>query len=206
MAGSRCVGLYNVATQTRCRTLNVFSHRLASLADIPALTVLMNASIAELLKPVLAPKAGPRPRSRSWGSDSQLIADGTYFLVEVDGVLAGSGGWSRRATPFGGDHSPGRDARLLDPAVDAARVRAMYTHPDFARRGLGRMVLALCEAAAEGAGFARTELVATMGGLPLYRACGYSDGEAFEHEAPSGVRVPLMRMTKVLNASAGMLK
>jgi GNAT superfamily N-acetyltransferase len=185
--------------------VNVFSHRLAVTADIPALTALMNASIAALLKPVLAP-AQVTASFAIMGLDSQLIADRTYFLVESDGVLAGSGGWSRRATTFGGDHSPGRDTRLLDPATEAARVRAMYTHPDFARRGLGRMVLALCEAAAADAGFARTELVATMGGLPLYRACGYVDGEAFEHEAPSGVRVPLLRMTKVLNASAGMLK
>ncbi len=155
----------------------------------------MNASIAELLKPVLSP--GEVAASFSiMGLDSQLITDGTYFLVERDGVLAGSGGWSKRATPFGGDHSPGRDARLLDPAIDAARVRAMYTHPAFARRGIGRMVLALCEAAAAQAGFTRAELVATMAGLPLYRACGYEDVEAFAQPTASGIAVPLLRMSK----------
>ena len=91
------------------------------------------------------------------GVDSQLIEDGTYFVVECEGRIAGCGGWSRRATLFGGDHSRGRDARLLDPATEPARVRAMYTHPDFARRGVGRLVLSLCEAAAARDGFRSLE-------------------------------------------------
>jgi GNAT superfamily N-acetyltransferase len=172
-----------------------FSHRLASPPDIPALTGLMNAAIAELLKAHLTP-AQVAASFEIMGLDSQLIADGTYFIVECEGALAGSGGWSRRATPFGGDHSPGRDARLLDPATEAARVRAMYTNPQFARRGVGRLILDLCEAAAARAGFSRVELVATMAGLPLYRACGYEDVEPFEQATKSGVAVPLMRMTK----------
>jgi GNAT superfamily N-acetyltransferase len=173
-----------------------FTHRIATHADIPALTVLMNASIAELLKPVLSP-AQVAASFAIMGLDTQLITDGTYFVVEQDGQLAGSGGWSRRATPFGGDHSPGRDMRLLDPAREAARVRAMYTHPTFARRGIGRMVLGLCEAAAAAAGFAQLELTATMAGLPLYRAYGYSDVEPREQDV-GGVRVPMVRMMKVL--------
>jgi GNAT superfamily N-acetyltransferase len=107
------------------------------------------------------------------GLDTQLIDDRTYFVVESGGRIAGCGGWSRRAPPFGGDHSSNRDDRLLDPGTDPARVRAMYTHPDFARRGVGRMILSLCEAAAAAAGFRRVELVATLAGERLYGACGY---------------------------------
>ena len=132
------------------------------------------------------------------GLDTQLIDDGTYFVVERDGRIAGCGGWSRRATLFGGDHSAGRDAALLDPEKDPARVRAMYTAPDFARQGVGRLILSLCEAAAAREGFRRVELAATLAGEPLYRACGYSVIEPFEAETPSGPRVPLKRMGKAI--------
>jgi GNAT superfamily N-acetyltransferase len=92
------------------------------------------------------------------GVDTHLIEDGTYFVVECERRIAGCGGWSRRETLFGGDHSGGRDARLLDPATEPARVRAMYTHPDFARRGVGGLVLSLCDAAAARKGFRSLEL------------------------------------------------
>ena len=104
-------------------------HRLARHADIPALAALMEAAIAELQKAFLT-RAQIAASRALMGLDTQLIDDGTYFVVEEDGALAGCGGWSRRATLYGGDRSPGRDAALLDPARDAARVRAMYTHPD----------------------------------------------------------------------------
>ncbi len=177
-----------------------FTHRIAVHDDIAALKPLMDAAIGELLKPVLSPEQVAASFS-IMGLDSQLIADGTYFVIAEDGRLAGSGGWSKRATLFGGDHTAGREARVLDPATEPARVRAMYTHPDFARRGIGRLVLDLCEAAAAQAGFARVELAATMAGLPLYRACGYVEIEAFESDTPSGVKVPLVRMGKVLPPS-----
>jgi GNAT superfamily N-acetyltransferase len=174
-----------------------FTHRLARLDDVSTLKPLMDLAIRELLKPVLSP---PQVEASFaiMGLDTQLIRDGTYFVIEGEGRVAGSGGWSKRATLFGGDHSAGREARLLDPKTEAARVRAMYTHPDFTRRGIGRMVLALCEAAAAREGFARVELAATMAGLPLYRACGYAEIEAFESDTPSGVKVPLVRMGKEL--------
>ncbi|MEI9997042.1 MAG: GNAT family N-acetyltransferase [Rhizomicrobium sp.] len=175
-----------------------FTHRLATAADLAVLKPLMNAAIGELLKPFLTPQQVAASFS-IMGLDSQLVADGTYFVVESDGRIAGCGGWSRRATLFGGDHSAGRDAALLDPARDAARVRAMYTHPDFARRGVGRLILSLCEAAAAREGFNRVELAATMAGLPLYRACGYREIEAFESDTPEGVKVPLIRMGKALS-------
>ncbi|HEY1838313.1 MAG TPA: GNAT family N-acetyltransferase [Rhizomicrobium sp.] len=174
-----------------------FTHRLATRDDIAALTPLMNAAIGELLKPFLA--ADQVVASfEIMGLDTQLIDDGTYFVVLSGALIAGCGGWSRRATHFGGDHSPGRDARLLDRATEAARVRAMYTHPDFTRRGIGRMILSLCEGAAAREGFAQVELVATMAGEPLYRACGYRPLDAFEQATRNGVRVPLLRMSKDL--------
>jgi GNAT superfamily N-acetyltransferase len=131
------------------------------------------------------------------GLDTQLIDDGTYFIVEVDGNLVGCGGWSRRATLYGGDQSPGRSAVLLDPAKDAARVRAMYTHPDHTRKGVGRLILSLCEEAALSEGFKKAELMATMAGEPLYRACGYEACERLTDDR-GGVAVPLLRMTKPL--------
>src|SRR3569832_49507 len=169
------------------------THRLSTPDDVPVLKPLMNAAIGELLKPFLSPEQVAASFA-VMGLDTQLIKDGTYFVIECDGRIAGCGGWSRRATLFGGDHSAGRDAAPLDPAKDAARVRAMYTHPDFTRRGIGRLVLELCEAAAAREGFRRVELAATMAGEPLYRACGYTDIEAFESDTPSGVKVPLIRM------------
>jgi GNAT superfamily N-acetyltransferase len=168
--------------------------RLANRGDLPSLARLMDAAIGELLKLYLdAPQV---EASRAiMGLDTQLVEDGTYFAVEVDGRIAGCGGWSRRATAYGGDHSPGRDAALLDPKTDAARVRAMYTHPDFTRRGVGRLVLKLCEDAAAAEGFRRAELVATLAGEPLYRACGYQAVERFADESGNSP-VPLVRMTK----------
>lgn len=172
------------------------THRLATPADVPALATLMDAAIGALQAPFLTPDQIAASR-KLMGLDSQLIADGTYFVVEADGRIAGCGGWSRRATLYGGDHSPGRDAHGLNPAMDAARVRAMYTHPDFARRGVGRLILSLCEAAAREAGFARVELAGTLAGQPLYEACGYAVLERLTDDR-GGAPVPLLRMGKAL--------
>jgi GNAT superfamily N-acetyltransferase len=170
--------------------------RLATLADLDALRALMDAAIAELQKPFL--DAGQIESSRLiMGLDTQLIEDGTYFLVEIDGQPAGCGGWSRRATLYGGDQTPGRSALLLDPARDAARVRAMYTHPAHARKGIGRLVLSLCERAAKAEGFARVELMATLSGEPLYLACGYHAVERIADDR-GGAPVPMVRMAKTL--------
>lgn len=171
--------------------------RLAQAPDAPALTRLMERSIRRLLEPFLPPE-GVEASFEIMGLDSQLIADGTYYVVELDGRIVASGGWSRRATLFGGDHTQGRDAALLDPAREAARVRAMYTDPDFARRGFGRMILDACEAAALAEGFAACELAGTLAGVPLYRARGYQVVEPFEVISTKGVRVPLARMRKAI--------
>jgi GNAT superfamily N-acetyltransferase len=171
--------------------------RLALASDIPALKRLMARSIDGLLPDFLTPAQVIASRE-VMGLDTQLIEDATYYVVEIDGAPAGCGGWSRRATLFGGDHSAGRDAALLDPAVDAARVRAMYTDPDFVRRGVGRAILDTCEAAAAAEGFSRCEMAATLAGEPLYAACGYHRIEPFEAETSTGVRVPLVRMGKAI--------
>jgi len=174
-----------------------FTHRLAQPNDIPALKILMDAAIGELQRGFLAPDEIEASRF-VMGLDTQLIEDGTYFVVECEGHIAGSGGWSRRVTLFGGSHSVGRDAALLDPTRDPARVRAMYTSPAFARRGVGRIILGLSEAAARAEGFRRVELAATLSGEPLYLACGYRPIERFLSDTPSGVQVPLIRMGKTL--------
>lgn len=173
-----------------------FTHRLARCDEIDALRTLMDAAIFELQKPFLDQKQIESSRT-IMGLDTLLIDDGTYFVVETDGELAGCGGWSRRATLYGGDRSPGRSASLLDPSKDPARVRAMYTHPRHTRKGVGRLILSLCEEAARAEGFKRVELMATLAGEPLYRACGY---QTIEHvtDDRGGAAVPLLRMGKSL--------
>ncbi|OYW24939.1 MAG: GNAT family N-acetyltransferase [Caulobacter sp. 12-67-6] len=182
-------------------TGTVLRLRLARPEDMPALSALMNAAISELLTPFLPPE-GVKASFEIMGLDSQLIADGTYFVVEDGEAIAGCGGWSRRATLFGGDHSVGRDAAMLDPSRDAARVRAMYTHPAHTRKGVGRMVLDACERAAAAEGFSSVEMAATLGGVPLYRACDYHDIEPFTATTSTGYEVPLIRMGKALPAVA----
>ena len=169
------------------------------MGDLPELRALMALSIRALIGAYLDP-AGVEASFEIMGVDSQLVEDRTYFVVECEGRIAGCGGWSRRATVFGGDHSTGRDARLLDPAVEPARVRAMYTHPDFVRRGIGRLVLSLCEAAAAREGFRSLELVATVAGEPLYSAYGFIVLERITVPT-STVTVPCARMAKPMAAA-----
>jgi GNAT superfamily N-acetyltransferase len=174
-----------------------YTHRVATLSDLPVLERLMEVSIRHFIGQYLD-AARVEASFDIMGVDTQLIADGTYFVVECGDRIAGCGGWSRRATLFGGDHSNGRDSRVLDPVREPARVRAMYTHPDFARRGVGRLVLALCEAAAAREGFRALELVATVAGRPLYQACGYTVIEQMEVRTSQPVTVPCTRMSKSL--------
>lgn len=171
--------------------------RLAGEADIPALGAVMAAAIGELQKGFLSPAQIASSRM-IMGLDSQLVADRTYFVIEEDGQIAGCGGWSRRSTLYGGDHTPGREPALLDPGVDAARVRAMYTHPDFARRGVGRLILQLCESAAKAEGFKRLELMGTLSGRPLYESYGFQAIEDIVDDR-GGAPVPLTRMGKLIS-------
>lgn len=176
----------------------MFTHRIAGMEDLEVLRALMTRAIEHLQDSFLSPEQ-VRASHKVMGLDTQLVKDGTYFLVEEDGRVAGCGGWSWRATLYGGDDSVvQREPAPLDPATDAAKVRAMYTDPAFVRRGVGRMILDLCEDAARGAGFRRVEMMATMAGIPLYRACGYVPVEPVESAPIDGVRVPLTRMEKPL--------
>ena len=165
------------------------TNRLATAADEPALSTLVTLAIEQLQSAYLT-AAQVQASHGFMGLDRRLIGDRTYFVVEADGAIAGCGGWSRRATAYGGDHTAGRDDRMLDPATEAAKVRAMYTHPDHVRKGVGTTILALCEAAARQEGFAALELSATMAGVPLYRSFGFIDVRPFED---SGVPMILMR-------------
>ena len=176
-----------------------FGHRIACAEDLPALRTLMTRAIEQLQSDFLNPKQ-VRASHKVMGLDTQLIRDGTYFAIEEeDGRIVGCGGWSWRATLYGGDDSlVTRDPVPLDPATDAAKIRAMYTDPDFTRRGIGRMILELCEGAAREAGFARAEMMATMAGVPLYRACGYVPVEPVHSAEIDDVAVPLVRMEKTL--------
>jgi GNAT superfamily N-acetyltransferase len=176
----------------------MFTHRRATHDDLPALAALMRLATDRLQRGFLS-EAQIAASHAIMGLDTQLVEDGTYFVIEAGAALAGCGGWSRRATLYGGDHSARlRDARLLDPRREAARVRAMYTHPDFARRGVGRLILRLCEEAAAAEGFRRIELIATLAGEPLYRACGYQELERLASAPIEGVTIPIVRMGKDL--------
>lgn len=175
----------------------MLTHRLATLDDLEPLRALMALAIDRNQSAFLDPAQIVASRA-VMGLDTQLVTDGTYFVVDEEGIAVGCGGWSYRATTYGGDHSAGlRDAALLDPAKDSARVRAMYTHPNFTRRGIGRLILTLCESAAREAGFSSAVLMATLSGEPLYRAAGFNEIERHT-DSVHGVGVPLILMKKTL--------
>ncbi len=178
--------------------MSAFTHRLAQLEDIAALRAMMRRSIEQLQSDFLTPEQ-VRASHGLMGLDSQLVRDQTYFIVEKQGRIAGCGGWSWRATLFGGDDSVvEREPAPLDPMTDAARIRAMYTDPAFARQGVGTLIMELCERAAGACGFRRMEMMATLAGVPLYQARGYVP---IEHLAPApidGVAVPMIRMARDL--------
>ena len=171
------------------------THRLATMDDVDDIKRLMSASMEKLLPDVLTP-AQVKDSYKSMGLDTSLIEDGTYFLIFSDGVLAGCGGWSRRRTLYGGDHTTARDDSLADPVTEPAKTRAMYTHPDFTRRGVGSLILSLGEDAARDEGFKAMELGATASGILLYEKRGYVpvDGVA----ADDGLTAPNTRMRKEL--------
>lgn len=172
-----------------------FSNRLAQAADMDALTLLMQAAISTLLQDFLEPEQ-VKASFDIMGLDTALIKDKTYYVICHKDTIVGCGGWSRRTTLFGGNHTKGRDDALLDPKTDAARIRAMYTHPNWTRKGIGRKILTLCEDAAHREGFRRFELAATLSGQPLYRAAGYQPIEFFTAQTSKNIDVPLVRMAK----------
>lgn len=167
---------------------------IAKIEDIPEIISLMSLAINTLQAGFLSPEQVSASQM-SMGLDTQLIEDGTYFCVWVEDHIVGCGGWSFRSTLYGGNHSAGRNASRLDPATDRARIRAMYTHPDFTRRGIGRLILETSEQAAKAAGFKALEMAATLAGEPFYRRCGYVVESRWQDEN-GVVAVPLLTMVK----------
>jgi GNAT superfamily N-acetyltransferase len=170
--------------------------RQAVAADVPALRVLIDASVRGLQAADYSPTQIEGALQTVYGVDSQLIADGTYFVVEADSAIVGCGGWSKRKTLFGGDRWKEREDALLDPQRDAAKVRAFFVHPDWVRRGIGSMILDACERAATAAGFVRFEMGATLTGVPLYRARGYVALENLDVPLENGDSLAVVRMEK----------
>jgi GNAT superfamily N-acetyltransferase len=174
------------------------SLRLATRADIPALAELIARSARGLSVEEYRPSQVEGALRGAFGIDTQLIDDGTYFVAEVDGGLAGCGGWSFRSTLFGGDARAGRDASLLDASTQAAKIRAFFVDPAKARRGVGTALLERCESEARARGFARAELMATLPGLKLYSARGYVGGGRVLYDLGSGESIEFVPMSKDL--------
>jgi GNAT superfamily N-acetyltransferase len=172
--------------------------RLARMDDVAALERLIPLSVRTLQAADYSSAQMDAALGPVFGVDRQLIADGTYFVAECDGLIAGCGGWSRRKAVFGGDSARAGIDELIDPESEPARVRAFFVHPDFARRGIGRSILAACEEAIRRNGFARVELVATLAGEPLYAAGGYEVVERCEVPLAGGLCLPVVRMRKQL--------
>jgi GNAT superfamily N-acetyltransferase len=175
-----------------------FALREATLDDRSVLDRLIAYSARGLSPPDYTPAQVEAALGSAFGVDSELIRDGTYFVAEADGRIVGCGGWSRRATLFGGDAQAGRRSELLDPAVDSARVRAFFVHPDWARRGIGRAILERCESEARAHGFRSAELLATLPGERFYRALGYRGAERIEHRLPDSITIEFVPMKKSL--------
>jgi GNAT superfamily N-acetyltransferase len=190
--------------------------RKAVPADVPALQRLIEASVRELQAADYTPEQMEAALQSVFGVDSQLIADGTYLVAEArthddtpgvqngnelksprsEWVIAGCGGWSKRKTLYGGDRFAGREDTLLDPKRDAAKIRAFFIHPAWARRGVGSKVLEACEAAAREAGFSRYEMGATLTGAKLFGAKGYVAVEQIEVPLKNGLTLPVIHMAK----------
>jgi GNAT superfamily N-acetyltransferase len=171
--------------------------RLAEARDVPALEALIALSARSLQAATYAPSQIEAALGTVFAVDTQLIADRTYYVAQRGEAIVGCGGWSRRQTLFGA-HGTGAagDDSLLDPARDAARIRAFFVHPEHARQGIGRELLATCERAAVEAGFRRLELVATLAGEPLYLAFAFRAIDRYEVRLPDGSALPVVRMVK----------
>jgi GNAT superfamily N-acetyltransferase len=186
-----------------------FLVRKATPEDVPRLRELIEASVRTLQANDYTPTQIEAALHSVYGVDTQLIADGTYFTVEVAApsppvtshespVTApiACGGWSKRKTLYGGDQYAQREDGLLDPARDAAKIRAFFVHPQWARRGIGTLILEACENAARAAGFTRLEMGATLSGVAFYCAKGYAALENLQVPLSNGEMLPIVRMAK----------
>ena len=178
--------------------------RAALPADIPALEALIVRSAAGLGPGFYTPAQMAALAREVFGVDSQLVADGTYFVMEAGGAAIACGGWSRRSTTFGGDKMKSAPDRLLDPASEAAKIRAFFVDPAMARRGYGSVLMRHCTQAAAAAGFSQLELVATMPGVPLYLAHGFAVVDHFELALTGGeVMAPMSLMRRRIGIDDG---
>ena len=178
-----------------------FLIRPAPLEDLPALASLIEQSVRRLQTADYSPTQIDASIGSIFGTDRQLIADNTYFVAVPHNAptqLVACGGWSYRRTLFGSDQHTDRDATPLNPATEAAKIRAIFVHPDFARRGLGSLILAHCEAAAQTAGYARFEMGSTLTGVALYKLRGYVEQQHITSRLPNGEDLPIVLMQKTL--------
>lgn len=178
-----------------------FGIRIAELADVPSLHRLIELSVRSLQASDYTPRQIEGALGTALGLDTQLILDATYFvayLLDSPDTPVACGGWSNRRTLFGSDGGSNRNASRLDPHTDAARIRAIFVHPDWARRGLGSLMLQHCESEAQHAGFQRFEMGSTLTGVPLYRLRGYTELERVNVPLPNGEVLPVIRMSKSL--------
>lgn len=173
--------------------------RRAAMADVPELRRVIERSVRGLQVREYSAWQIERAIQSVYGVDTRLIADGTYFAAEAEtGAIAGCGGWSRRRTLFGGDQWQGREDEQLDPEHEAAKIRAFFVLPEWARQGIGSLILEACEAAARAAGFRKLEMGATLSGVPFYRARGYAELEEVTVPLGDGLALPIVRMGKSL--------
>jgi GNAT superfamily N-acetyltransferase len=174
------------------------SLRKAILDDRPALSRLIEMSARGLSRAEYSGEQIDAAVASVFGVDSELIKDGTYFVAEAEGVMVGCGGWSKRGTLFGGDQYQERESAELDPSREAARIRAFFVHPDWARRGIGRAILERCELEARACGFHSLELMATLPGVKFYRSLGYAESAPVTYKLPGGTTINFVPMRKEL--------
>jgi GNAT superfamily N-acetyltransferase len=177
----------------------MYELRLAQRADVDRLRVLIDASVRGLSSGYYTPEEIDASLIHVFGIDTRVIDDGTYFVIEHDGDIAASGGWSARRTLFGGDQMKANEDPLLDPAVDPARIRAFFVHPAHARRGLARRLFTACHDAARAAGFRKLELAATLPGVPLYTALGFTAHEPIDAPMPGDLVLRCIRMDRLID-------
>jgi GNAT superfamily N-acetyltransferase len=175
--------------------------REATLDDVPMLELLIAQSVRKLQAGYYTSAQMENAIGSVFGVDTQLIRDGTYLVAEVESEIVGCGGWSRRKTLFGSDQIADKDDTTLDPAHDAARIRAFFIRPGWERRGIGSQILEACERAALAQGFSRFELAATLAGVPLFQARGFSPLERLDVPLPNGLGLPVVKMVKSRGAS-----
>lgn len=181
--------------------MTAFHIRVATEQDVPLLHRLIESSVRVLQANDYSPAQIEGALGTVLGLDTQLIADRTYFVaITSEEKIVGCGGWSKRKTLFGSDHGPNREAAFLDPDKDAAKIRAIFVHPDWARKGIGSRILEFCEQAALAEGFTRFEMGSTLTGVPLYRLKGYVDIERLEVPLRNGASLPVIRMEKTVRS------